>query len=129
MRKRCKCNARAKKNECHAKPNNIGGAVAQKVVQHIKRFPLYMLDKCENTSTKLDAVTKPSGDKMQRVICEMLQYVKCCLDYLVSRLSHKNVDETDATLSSQLSETGEPEGAPSVNYNRLNKTYVSRWGV
>ncbi|KFD45613.1 hypothetical protein M513_13505 [Trichuris suis] len=69
-----------------------------------------MFDKWENIFTKLDVVTKPYGDKMQRVMCMTLLYVKRCLEYLVRRLSHNNVDETDATLSSRLSETGEPEG-------------------
>ncbi|KFD45568.1 hypothetical protein M513_13557 [Trichuris suis] len=39
----------------------------------------------------------------------MLDYIKHYLEYLISRLSHKNVDETDAALSSKLSERSEPE--------------------
>ncbi|KFD46137.1 hypothetical protein M513_12979 [Trichuris suis] len=39
----------------------------------------------------------------------MLRYMKHCLQYVIIRLSHNNVDETDGTHSSQLSETTEPE--------------------
>ncbi|KFD47226.1 hypothetical protein M513_11933 [Trichuris suis] len=39
----------------------------------------------------------------------MLEYMKHYLEYLISRLSDNNVDETDATLRSQLSLTSEPE--------------------
>ncbi|KFD49814.1 hypothetical protein M513_09281 [Trichuris suis] len=68
-----------------------------------------MFDKCEDISTKLNVATKAYGDKMESVVCNMLEYMKRYLEYLISRLSHKNLDETCATLSSQLSETREPE--------------------
>ncbi|KFD47216.1 hypothetical protein M513_11923 [Trichuris suis] len=59
----------------------------------------------------------------------MLEYMKHCLEHMISRLSDNNVDETDATLSSQLRETRGPEVWHCVNYNRADKTYVSRWRV
>ncbi|KFD45157.1 hypothetical protein M513_13967 [Trichuris suis] len=49
------------------------------------------------------------GNKMQTVICNTLEYMKLFLEHMVSRLSHNNVDEMDATLSSQFSEASEPE--------------------
>ncbi|KFD49811.1 hypothetical protein M513_09278 [Trichuris suis] len=68
-----------------------------------------MFDKWENISTKMNVAMKGYGDKMQTVVCNMLEYMKHYLEYLISRLSHNNADETDTTLSSQLSETSEPE--------------------
>ncbi|KFD49806.1 hypothetical protein M513_09273 [Trichuris suis] len=109
MAKCRKYNERAEKNASHAKPNNIVAAVVQKVEQYMNSFLLYMFDKCENISTKLSAAVKDYGDKMQSAVCHMLQYMKHYLEHLISRLSHNNVDETDARLSSQLSETTEPE--------------------
>ncbi|KFD44905.1 hypothetical protein M513_14218 [Trichuris suis] len=57
---------------------------------------------------KLNVVMRAYGNKMQSVICNMLEYMKHFLEYMISRLS-QNVDEMDATLSSQLSEASEPE--------------------
>ncbi|KFD49827.1 hypothetical protein M513_09294 [Trichuris suis] len=68
-----------------------------------------MFDKCENISTKLNFVTKADGDKMESIVCNVLEYMKPYMEYLISRLSHNILDETCATLSSQLSETREPE--------------------
>ncbi|KFD49830.1 hypothetical protein M513_09297, partial [Trichuris suis] len=104
-----KYNARVKKNATHAKPNNIVAAVVQKVVRYINSFLLYMFDKCEDISTKLIVAMKACGEKIQSVVCYILEYMKRDLEYLISRLSHNNADETDATLSSQLSGTSEPE--------------------
>ncbi|KFD46715.1 hypothetical protein M513_12425 [Trichuris suis] len=73
---------------------------------------------------------KAYGEKMQSVVCNMLEYMEHCLEHRISRLSDNNVNETDATLSSQLHETREPQVChQSVNYNRADKTYVSRWPV
>ncbi|KFD46706.1 hypothetical protein M513_12416 [Trichuris suis] len=96
-----KYNARATKNAGHGKPNNVVGAVVQKVVLYINSFLLCMFHKCFKISPKLNVAMKAYGDKMQSTLCNTLEYMKCYLEYLISRLSHNNVDETDATLSSQ----------------------------
>ncbi|KFD47198.1 hypothetical protein M513_11905 [Trichuris suis] len=79
-------------------------------------------------STKLNVVMKACGVKMQSVICNMLEYMKQYLQYLVSRLSHNNVRETDVTLSSQLSEAGEPEWWHHVSITRERTRRTSQDG-
>ncbi|KFD46712.1 hypothetical protein M513_12422 [Trichuris suis] len=91
--------ARAKKNASHGKPSNIVAGVEQKPLQYMNIFVLYMFDICHNISTKLNVVVQAYGDKIQSVICSMLEYVKDYLEHLISRLSHNNVGETDGTLS------------------------------
>ncbi|KFD45615.1 hypothetical protein M513_13507 [Trichuris suis] len=49
-------------------------------------------------------------DTMQSVTCNMFEYMKHCVEYMISRLPRKNVDETEATVSSQFSERSEPQG-------------------
>ncbi|KFD49821.1 hypothetical protein M513_09288 [Trichuris suis] len=68
-----------------------------------------MFDECDNISTKLNVAVNAYGNKMQSVMRSMLEYMKHFLEYVISRLSHDNVDEIDATLSSQFSEASEPE--------------------
>ncbi|KFD46100.1 hypothetical protein M513_13034 [Trichuris suis] len=71
---------------------------------------------------------KGYGDKMQTVVCNMLEYMKHYLEYLISRLSHNNADETDTTLSSQLSETSEPEWWHEVSITAERRRLTSEDG-
>ncbi|KFD45046.1 hypothetical protein M513_14077 [Trichuris suis] len=58
----------------------------------------------------------------------MLEYVKHCLEHMISRLSDNNVDETDATLSSQLRETREPEVWHRVSITTVRARLTSQDG-
>ncbi|KFD46135.1 hypothetical protein M513_12977 [Trichuris suis] len=65
---------------------------------------------------------------MQRFICNMLEYTKHYLEYLISRLSHNNVEETCATLISQLRESSEPEESHQVSITTERTRLTSQEG-
>ncbi|KFD47666.1 hypothetical protein M513_11457 [Trichuris suis] len=125
MTKRRKYNARAKKNASHAKPNNVVAAVGHCVLEertiwsNVQAYPMECIC-CAAAFPESMTVVRDVYDVSQSGVHDSLQnlqvvdmillvFVPVAVEYLISRLSHNNVDETDATLSSQLREPSEPE--------------------